>query len=239
MVIYWCAYTENDTVSQFDFIEPTVAVKRSNEYVKNLDTAENFTMCPAFRDHFNNVFELNFPTDYNLNFEPDGDGTRISSTMYDQKYFDEMVYIRSGPNNLYSYNVRYMFYCEEPLTATMTPAYFAENDFTKNTMLVSGKFNVGKWFRPFDCAFKVHDGVSHFKIEKNQPFAYIHFDTNQKIEFKRFYRSDKIAKLHHDLFRTRNFRQRKIVPLDFFYNIYNKIKFSSIIKKEIENNLMD
>lgn len=239
MVVYWCAYSENDTVSQFDFEVPSLASKTANNYVKGLDTAENFTMCPAFRNHFNNVYELKFPCDYELKFNHKEGKTFVETDMYDQKFFDEMLYMRSTQNGLYSYNVRYMFYCEEPLKVTMTPAYFSENDFTKNTMLVSGEFDVGQWFRPLDCAFKVHDTCQALEMKKSDAYAYVHFDTDKPIEFKRFYRSDKIAKLHYDLFRTRNFRQRKIVPLDYFYKIYNKIRFSKLIKNEILNNLMD
>ena len=55
MIVYWCAYSENDTISQFKFNEPRPVLTCINETYTDLPPAENFKMCPAHRDYFKNV----------------------------------------------------------------------------------------------------------------------------------------------------------------------------------------
>jgi hypothetical protein len=239
MIIYWCAYSENDTISQFKFNEPKPVLKSINEIYTDLPPAENFKMCPAHREYFKNVFELPFPCDYQLKFTREENGTRVSSDLYDQQFFEEMVLFRSPKHNLYSYNIRYLFFVEESLELSMEQAAFSNTEFSNKTMLLSGKFNIGKWFRPLDCAFVVNDGVTNVSIKENDPFSYIRFHTDKKITFKRFYRSDKIKQLHLGLFNARNYRSKTINPLSFFYDIYERIKIKSLLSKEIQANLMD
>jgi hypothetical protein len=239
MIVYWCAYSENDTISQFKFTEPKSVLTCINENYTDLPPIENFKMCPAYRDYFKNVFELPFPCDYQLTFTRKENGTQVSSNLYDQKFFEEMIAFRSPRHNLYSYNIRYMFFVEESLDLSMERASFSNTEFASKTMLLSGKFNIGKWFRPLDCAFVVNDGITDIPFKENDPYAYVRFHTEEKIIFKRFYRSDKIKELHLGLFNARNYRPKSVNPLSFFYDIYERIKIKSLLSKEVHANLMD
>jgi len=237
--VYWCGFSNNDIVSQLLFDQPFPAIRSIQEYTKKLEFSQNFLLCPAFRNHFKNVFELNFPCDYEMHFTKNADKIEIASDLHDQNFYDDMVYPRAPLQNLYSYNLRYLFYCEDPLKANVTPAYMSENEFTKNTMLISGEFDVGQWFRPIECAFKVHEGCNQIYFEKSKPFSYIHFKTEKQIVFKRFFMTDKMKKIMDDLIHTRLHRGSEFTPLEKLYQLYNKLNYTKIIKKEIKNNLMD
>jgi hypothetical protein len=239
MIVYWAAYTEFGTVSQFKFQEPYPVWKRVNETYRDLPPKENFKMCPATQDFYKNVFELQFPCTYHLNISRENGGTRLTSPDYDQKFFDEMVMFRSTAHGLYSYNVRYIFFCEQSLEVSMEPAYFSNSDFVAKTMLLAGKFNIGQWFRPFDCAFVIRHGVENISLAEADPFAYLRFHTVEPIEFKRFNRSESIKQLHLELFGIRNHRLQKIYPLSYFYKMYEQIKIKKLLAREIRSNLMD
>lgn len=239
MIVYWAAYTEFGTVSQFKFQEPHPVWKSINETYRELPPIENFKMCPATQDFYKNVFELQFPCNYHLDISREGGGTRLTSPDHDQKFFDEMIMFRSTGHGLYSYNVRYIFFCEQSLEISMEPAYFSNTDFAAKTMLLSGKFDIGRWFRPFDCAFVIRDGVETIDMTENDPFAYLRFHTEEKIEFKRFNRSDSIKQLHLELFGIRGQKLQKVYPLSYFYSVYERIKIKKLLAKEIQSNLMD
>lgn len=240
MIVYWTAYTESDTISPFKFKEPYPVLKRVNDMAEGLPLPENYKLCPAFRDVHNNCFELSFPCDYNLTVKRENNGTRLETNNYDQEFFDEMMYFRSPGHNLFSYNVRYMFFAEQGLHVSMIHPYFFDSDFATKTMLISGKFNIGKWFRPLDCAFIIKKGVESLSIEEGTPFAYAKFDTDEEIVFKRFYRSDKIKQIQRQLLDIRKHRVRRaITPLQYFYDIFYSLRVKKLILNEINQNLMD
>ena len=238
MNVYWTAYTQFDTVGPFKFNEPYPVTKAVNDAYPDLDafnSAENFHLCPAFKDHFANTFELRFPNNYNFHFE----GDQVRSSNYDQKYWDEMVMVRAPRINLYSYRLRYLFFCEESLEMSLEPAYFSETEFAKNTMFCAGKFNIGRWFRATDCTFFVKQGVKDLFMMENEPFCYAKFHTDKKINFKRFYRTDKIKQLHQDMLDAREFRAKKVYPLAWFYSLFQNVKVKSLLLDEIKSNLME
>ena len=226
MNIYWTAYAEFDTISTFDFLQPN---KLELNFSK--DPSKSFTICPAYQDQIRNTYELKFPNTYNILLDKN-----ISSPDYDQKYFDEMVNIRSMDDKLFSYNLRYLFYTDQPLEISMTPAYLTVNEFTQNTTLVPGKFDIGQWFRPLDCSFIMNS--NQLQLKKDDTFAYIKFHTDKKINLINFYRSQNIIRLQNDLFKTRLYKPHKIKPMNYFYQLYNKIKFKKIIDKEVKSNII-
>lgn len=226
MKVYWTAYAEFDTISSFDFSKPT---KLSLDFSK--DYNNSFVVCPAYQDEISNTFELKFPNTYNIAL-----GENLSSPDYDQKYFDEMINIRSIEDKLISYNLRYLFYSEESVEVSMTPAYLTTNEFTQKTTLIPGKFDIGQWFRPMDCSFIMKS--NQLQLKENDTYAYVKFHTNKKIDFVNFYRSESIIRLQNDLFKTRMYRPKKIKPLSYFYQLYNKIRFKSLIDKEVKANII-
>ena len=236
MIVYWCAYTEFDTISSFKFAEPELVSKIINSNFQNLEGGNDFRTCPASRDYFKNVYELKFPCDYTLVINAD---KQLLTNDYNQDYFNQMVVMRSTEYNLYAYNLRYLFLAEDDLELSQESAHFSNTEFSKNTMFVPGKVNIGKWFRALDCGFVIRDGVEKLEMKENQPYSYIRFHTEEKITFKRYHRTDKIKKLQAELAGLRFYRTKKVYRLAFFYDIFKKLKIKSLILKEIKANLMD
>jgi hypothetical protein len=236
MIVYWCAYTEFDTISSFKFSEPEAVSKIVNSNFQNLEGGNDFRTCPASRDYFKNVYELKFPCDYTLVINTN---KQLLTNDYDQDYFNQMVVMRSTEYNLYAYNLRYLFLAEDDLELSQESAHFSNTEFSKNTMFVPGKVNIGKWFRALDCGFIIRNDVDKLEMIEGQPYSYIRFHTEEKIIFKRYHRTEKIKKLQAELAGLRFYRTKKIYRLAFFYDIFKKLKIKSLILKEIKENLMD
>jgi hypothetical protein len=232
--IFWTSYLEHNNIPELDLKNPENSLISFNKILPDLDIHQDFKICPAFRDQFKNTYSLSFPFDYNLYFDKE----KIYSPDKDQNFFNDLIYIRSLKNHFYSINIRYIFFCEDDLLMSMEPAYFTENSFTCNANLIPGKFNIGKWFRPLDCAFFLKKNSSALEIKKDDIFSYIKFHTDDDLEFKRFIRSENIKKLLEEIYSMRKQREQKIVPLSFFYSYFEKIKIKNKILTEIRNNLI-
>jgi len=230
--VYWTAYAEHGTISTFDFSAPQPILPQINSAYKNLGIDQNFSICPAFTELHNNSFTLVFPNDYELNIVNDS----LSSSFYDQKYYDEMVYLRSIENKLVSYNIRYLFYCDNSLEVEMLQNNYIKSEFSSNTTLIEGKFNINQWFRPLDCAFMIKD--SKVKLNKNEPFAVVKFNTSKKVNLKQFYRTQDIINLQNDLYNTRLYTKKIIKPLNYFYQKYNEAKIGKLLSKHIRNSVI-
>jgi len=240
MIIYWNGYTEHDTISELKFEEPSLFLKNFKLDTSNIDnTGEvNFNLCPAFTNFNKNLYEIKFPVDYDLTFIKNKNKTTfVKSEMYDQKFFNEILYIRSLDLDLYSFNIRYLFFCEEDVEVSQFSPLFNDNDFSNKSIIIPGKFNIAKTYRPFDCAWKLKENVSSIKLKENDVVAYLKFYTNNKIQFKRFYRSEKLKNLQFSLFKLKSFKN-KMSTLSYFYNVYEKIKIKKLILKEIKENLL-
>lgn len=230
--VYWTGYSENGTISPFDFKEPSPALGKVNSKFKNLGIEHNFSFCPAFTKLYENTFALTFPNDYELTL----DNNNLTSKLYDQRYYDEMVYLRSMTQKLVSYNLRYLFFSESSLQLSMLHNQYIDSKFSQNSTLIEGQFDIGQWFRPLDCAFIMNN--SSVTMIKDEPYAIIKFHTTEKINLIQFYRTQNIINLQNDLYKTRMYKEKIIKPLDFFYKQYNKIKFTKLLSKEIENSII-
>jgi|CryBogDrversion2_8_1035294.scaffolds.fasta_scaffold04558_2 uncharacterized radical SAM superfamily Fe-S cluster-containing enzyme len=233
MNIYWTASTKTDFIPIINFHEPENVIKSISDRYKD-DKRINFLKCPAVLDTLKNVYALKFPVDYDLNFATNN----ISSNLYNQKFHDEYIYCRSLDSLLISINLKYYFFCEESLELEVKSAYFDDNDFSNKTMFIPGQFDIGKWIRPLECAFIVKKGVNKIDMYRGDNFAYVKFNTNQNIKFKKFYMTDSLKDLISNNIKTRELKSPLFSPLSYYYNLFSSSKIKSRVLKEIKNNLM-
>jgi hypothetical protein len=245
MNIYWGVALEptrmglDPSIPLINYFDPksTLSLISEIDFVEK-KSVTNFFMCPAFKDQTQNTFRLKFPFDYRLEFSDDNGGT-VSSPMYDQKFFDSMVHVRSVPLKMFSFNLPYIFIAEDDRTEIeATGCYFSDNDFVNKTRVIPGQFNIGKWYRPLDCAFMVKNNVSHIDINRGDDYAVVKFLTDKKINLKKFYVTDKISNLIREVTKAKDYKN-KLKPLNWYYSLFQESKIKSIILKEINNNLME
>ena len=236
MNVYWSVLILHDEVSPFiTYEEPKTAAESLDSIdTSSLRPGENFKYCPAFRKQTSNTFKLAFPFDYHLQFE----GQNIKTNMYDQRFFDAMISIRSPEMRMLSLNLHYIFVAEDSLEMMTAPSYMSDNDFANKTMVVPGQFDIGKWVRPLDCAFMMKKDINEVNINRGDEYLTVKFLTDEKVNLKKFFVSPKMANLIKQNVESKTYK-KKMQPLQYYYGLYQRAKMHKVIMKEIKANLME
>jgi hypothetical protein len=230
IIVYW-ACNENEWLRSK---EPDPVYKNFLKNIKDKNT--NIELCPSIKDYMKNTFSIKSIYDYN--FEISENNQNVFSSLYDQKFFDKHVIVRSRTDKLFSFSQDMIFFTEEK-TLNMSAGIFPfleNNNITRNCITVPGTFDIGKWFRLTDFAFYLKNNINKFEIEENETYQYIKFNTNDKIIFKQFKINEKLNKYLLDITNAKEFRKIKIRSLE---NYYSMLKHKKYIIKEIKNNLVE
>jgi hypothetical protein len=227
--IYWASLEQEWLRAK----EPEPVYKVFSKNKKNIESFISF--CPAIKDFNFNTFAIRSIYDYEFLVGNNINGAW--SPLYDQKFYDSHVEVRSLEDKLFSFSQKCVFFTEENsllMSAGILP-YFEDNEITKRCITIPGKFDIGKWFRSIDFAFYLKDGIDQFKIKEGEIYQYIKFDTKQKIIFKQFKSNQIIDKYITDVVSVKDFRRTKLRNLSEFYST---LKHKKYIIKEIKNNLL-
>lgn len=209
----------------------------SKFYKEKDETLDGMFQCPAITSAYKNVYSLRSIYDYNIRL--DKETGRVSSSKYDQNFFDRQILIRSSKNRLLSFVNQNIFFTEEKslkLTACI-PAVYEDNDIAQNTFLVSGEYDIGKWFRSLDFAFFINENVDSINIKYGDIFSYIKFHTDQKIKFHKFAMTPKLSFFSESCGSTTRYRNIQKWKLADFYSLFHKNMKKNILK-EIKENLV-
>lgn len=230
--VYWAPWT----IQSLSFIE-FPEVTRLNSTVTNkmkgvVSPDQGYHMCPAFQQYSENIFELKSP----VNFEIVRGNGGFYSTTGDQRFWDDFVYIRN--KNLVSLNIFYMFIPDFDVEIESTSAHFTDNEFTKKTMVVPGRFNAYKWLRPISCSFVIRNNVSSIKINRGDTLMYLKVCTNEKIHTRKFIPNDFIPAIVQQNLDVKN-RQKKLMPLSYWYDLYESSKLRKKIMRDITSNCLE
>ncbi len=208
-------------------------------FVKNSKNQNNgITLCPATKDYMKNIFSLKSLFDYNFTLNLNEEINEVFSDKYNQKFFNDHILVRSRKDRLFSFNQKFSFFTEEKsllMSGGIFP-FLENNNITKRCTPIPGTFNIGKWFREIEFAFYLKEEYDQFKIEENEIFQYIKFETKEKIIFKQFKVTPKIQKFLSDVDKAREFRITKTRLLTEYYSM---LKHKKYIINEIKNNLLE
>jgi hypothetical protein len=229
IVVYWAC----NEIEWLRAKEPKPIYKNFAKSINDKNTM--IELCPSIKDYMKNIFAINSLYDYN--FEISNDENNVKSSLYDQKFFDRHVMIRSQIDRLFSFSQNFIFFTEEKslkMSAGISP-FLEDNNITKRCITIPGIIDIGKWFRVIDFAFYLKKDYDNFEIKEDEIFQYIKFDTKEKIIFKQFRVNEKISNYLLDIINAKSSRINKSRILDSYYSMFNHKK--NIIK-EIKNNLV-
>jgi hypothetical protein len=223
--------------------EEWMRVKAPESVYKNFvkdskNQKNNIIFCPATKDYMKNIFSIKSLYDYNFIINPEEDDNAAFSDLYNQKFFDDHVLVRSKKDKLFSFSQRISFFTEEKsllMSAGISP-FLEDNNITKRCIVIPGTFDIGKWFRQIEFAFYLKEYFNEFKIEENEIFQYIKFNTEEKIIFKQFKVNSKLQDFFNDIDGARKSRKSNLRLLSEYYSM---MKNKKIIIKEIKNSLVD
>ena len=231
--VYW-ASCENEWIFQK---KPDSVITRINNYNNKTNDPNVIKMngCPALINEFKNTYNIYSLYDFEFFIQND----KIFSRDLDKKFFDDHVNCRSIKNKLFSFGHKLIFFTdEESLEATLCISpYMEDNDVAKRCRLISGKIDIGKWFRITEFAFFLRDGFNSFKVKKDDVLYYIKFHTDERINFKQFVFSDSLMTYAYACSSLGKFIDKS--PLYKLENYYKMFKHKKLILREIKNNLID
>jgi hypothetical protein len=196
---------------------------------------DNWFQCHAFQSSIKNTFVLRLP--FSVAFGLDKD---LGAFAIEQEYERQMEFVQiKQPSvlNSHTFAVRgnWIFWSEEPLTITTSPAHYHKP--VVDGYYVGGSFDIGRWFRPVEGAIQLNEGVNTVHIKRNDPLAYIKFNTDELVELKRFYMTKELEELHWGCVKYKQEDPHR--ALSYLYDKFSKRGLNKIITKEIKRNVVD
>jgi hypothetical protein len=221
----WIKATEPEKISQRFY------TKKITDSDKDSLSAINY--CPVFNKSLENIYAIKSIYDYSFKIK----NNECFSELYDQKFFDNHVLVRSLEKKFFSFSVRYIFFTEEDslkIDAYQHPV-FEDNEISKRCMIIPGGFDIGKYFRNLEFAFILKKDFNEFIVNDEDVLYYLKFYTEEKIKFKQFRCNENLKQMMEDV-RKANTYTNKRAGIDLYYN---KFKGKKYILNEIKQNLIN
>jgi hypothetical protein len=212
LIVYWAptAFLLKNESWNFLYSEPKPVFSQfsnNEKYVINKENKRSFIKCPATQNLFKNVFYFENTADANINFDLNNLGYDINKNYPPEHYPVNIPFSGNGMGLRVvrdmtikdylsiEYNMSWIFFAEEPVVARMTPPYFPYNEPTENSIMASGEYDIGQWFRAYRLNYEVPTSSTKFNLKPGDPLFYIEFKTDKNIIFKRFDFTDKLQAL--------------------------------------------
>lgn len=209
----------------------------------------NYNKCPALGNELTNVYgmksvyDYSFEIDYNRgNVQSQIEGDFAGSSP--EEFFNQHVTIRSLKGKLFSFVQGLVFFTDaKSLIMSQLPPFMEDNNIAKNTILIPGQFDIGKYFRMLDMAWHFRDGCNRIEFSKKEISFYIKFHTQEKIKFQRFMFTPQLVHLSETMFSAKHKQKTEILSklksdaLNYYYNIFDKYNFKNKMLKIIKENL--
>jgi hypothetical protein len=160
------------------FFPPEPAVKYYLENFKD----HSFAKCPAFMEYFKNCFVIKAPYDLEIKLE----NGKVSTNIYDQKWFDQNIKVDRHPTLDAQYLQTVPGYVFIPNTKKSVMLYSSGlpfSDHAQNNEFITGAFDISKWVRPVGYAVKIQDNTI-VKFYRGQPLYMVRFICDDKIELE-------------------------------------------------------
>lgn len=234
--VYWSPFFKSDEYPsvQLMYETPDSLLKdllpRRNKEANN----QNWFQCHAFLNGIKNTFVLRIPFDISFGIDEELGILPISGHIENFKFISKN---ESSVVGAYTFSIRgnWIFWSEEPLVMTSMPAHYHKPVI--DGYYVGGSMDIGKWFRPIEGATQLNPGTNTVSFKRNDPIAYIKFETDESIEFKRFYMTKEIEELSFGCINYKKYEPSRSLP--YLYDKFNKRGLNKIITREIKKNVVD
>lgn len=199
-----------------------------------IEEYSNFAVkkCPGIIDMWSNTFVIRTPFDFSISFDEglkrviiDDDKTSISTDEFSKIIINDPSQYTKFP--VVQFIMMQLFSSDKPCKMSIIPPIFHlhDNDAWKHIRFSSGVIDIKNWHRPISWAFEWIDTTKKITFKKNDPIAYIIFNSNKlddSFNIKRSEYKGKIKKSHE-----RCIGARQILPTDTIELINQNKKFNS------------
>jgi len=211
-------------IKVFDYLKPKL----------NPECDFNYLLCPATQNVSKKIF-------------------RLINTM-DSKYVIEDNFVKGVSKNFISagitrvpslvnekiieLNMNFIFFTEEEsLTMTLLPPIMERAPHLQYGAVVTGSFDIGKYLRQIGIEYNLWENVNKFEIKKNEPYAYVMFETDRPVKLVRFVISP-LMKQYVDVMTLSSGWEKKVSLVDR-YKRFKAANMKKLVMREIKNNLIE
>ena len=197
------------------------------------EQVDGYRKCPSIRKFFTNLYGLKGFYDYRIEFNL-SEGN-INSSEYTKEFLQRLV-VRNMESALFSWPTDYVFFTDaKSLEMEIYPAFMESNDFVNKTNLIPGVLDIGKWYRPLDCAFHLKERNCSIQFSIKDMLMNLRFKTEEKIEFKYFTVSKELSEFTKELLmiKEHKYSSKTTSILSYYYDIFAKKNFKKKILEYI------
>lgn len=194
--------------------------KAPTTLIKDLGThktgdSKSFFSCPSVNKRFKNTYVFKMPTEYD---EKNVSKIRPASVTY---------------GNTVIYKNSFLFFSDHPVIASFTAPYFHPPKHFKFGAVVPGAFDIGSWYRPYNCEFQLWKPSSFFHLEQNEPIFYMEVLTDLSVELVKYKLTENLIKYAS----PKSYGKGK--NLKYRYDAFKEQDLGKLILEEIQKNLVD
>jgi len=238
--VYWSPYYVDNKENYWSFMYPkpeTLIVDLLKNKTEDLDQ-QSFFSCPAVSTKFKKILvfknSMNCSYSYDATLEP----FKIKSNT--EHFMDTDITrsqaLKSGPS--IQFGMKYIFFADDPLEATVTPPFFHEPKYTQYGSIIPGEFDIGQWFRPVNFEVQLWKNKGDFVLQDGEPIFYLEFKTKRPILLHRFNMTEKLLSYSNSNIKYFNIFGKK-VPLVDRYQRFKQAGLGEKILTEIDANLIN
>ena len=243
LVVYWAPWWDKNLNLDLDIMyhKPIPVYQDLLKSFNPPTITKNFMNCPAVKDHLESTFLVLNPSDTDMqvsfNEQNEVDGL-INNNTVNTPVPGALKHSPTLTSQLLiEYGMSFSFFCEEPLELFISSPYFHQAPYLNYGAIVPGGFDIGKWYRPFNCEINLWEGNGRLVIKKDEPLAYFKFATDRKIILKGYNVNEKLYRLSVALV---NFKDTsRWTSLLHRYERFSRSEMREIVLKEIKSNLIE
>lgn len=190
-----------------------------------------YQLCAALHTFANNMFVIKSPFEVNIQLTDEGSIIPANYT----SFFHERISSTAGAFSL-DFDIGFYLFCEEELFVTLMPPFAHQTNQAQSGFLTFAEFDVSSWFRPFVLIYQLWEGVKSLYIQKDEPIAYLKFQTERPVKFVEFSITSEINSLA-----SACADHKKFLPFQSMQELYARFhntNFNKRVIKEIKKNII-
>lgn len=241
LVIYWAPYSSDEIPDAGNwnmlYKDPVPLYNDLIVHKTKESGKDSLFSCPAVGGRFKSTFVFK----NNLRTEIDYD-CKNDNNLIEAKTKQQVAMRKIRPNLMENsmslvYAMRYYFFAEEPIQVVFNPPFFHKPGYMKYGSIIPGTFDIGQWFRAYNCEIQMWETKGKFIMEEDEPLFYLEIPTDRKVIFKRFEFTKKLDSYALSVSES-PFTLGSNLPLVKRYKRFMQTRTNEIVLKEIKANLL-
>jgi hypothetical protein len=231
--VYWSPFFPQEQYASVQLLyeEPDSLISDLMPRRNKEANGDNWFQCHAFLASVKNTFILRLPFTTSFGLDKDLGIFPIDSDVENMRF---VAMKQPSVKNAYTFTVRgnWIFWSEDSMLMTSMPAHYHKPIL--DGYYIGGSMDIGKWFRPIEGAIQLNENVNTVLINRNDPIAYVKFNTEETVQLKRFYMTPEIEQIAWGCIKYKKHQSSK--SLHYLYSKFKERKLDKRLNQLIKEN---